>query len=114
MVDKLNDIVKKYNKTLQSANEMKPVDVKWDTYIDSSKQINDKNFKFEISDIARILKYKNIFAQGYIPNRSETVFIMKKVKNTVPWTYIINILNWEEIVWRFNENEMHKNKSKRI
>ena len=93
---------------------MKPVDVKWDTYIDSSKQINDENSKFEISDIARILKYKNIFAQGYIPNWSEAVFIIKKVKNTVPWTYIINILNWEEIVWRFNENEMHKNKSKRI
>ena len=90
---------------------MKPIDVKWDTYIDSSKQINDKNSKFEISDIARILKYKNIFAQGYIPNWSEAVFIIKKVKNTAPWTYIINILNWEEIVWRFNENEMHKYKS---
>ena len=42
---------------------MKPVDVKWDTYIDCGKEINDKNPKFKISNIVRILKYKNIFAK---------------------------------------------------
>ena len=51
---------------------------------------NDKNPKFKVGDHVRISKYKNIFAKGYSPNWSEEVFVIKKVKNTVPWTYVIN------------------------
>ena len=76
---------------------MKPVDVKSNTYIDSSKEINDKDPKFKIGDIVRISKYKNIFAKGYVPNWSEKVFVIKKVKNTVSWAYVINDLKDEEI-----------------
>ena len=47
---------------------MKPVDVKDNTYIDSSKEVNDKNPKFKVGDLVRISKYKNIFAKGYTPN----------------------------------------------
>ena len=32
---------------------MKPVDLKSNTYIDSSREINEKDSKFEISDIVR-------------------------------------------------------------
>ena len=67
-IDKLDDIVNKYRNTYHSTIKMKPVDVKSSTYIDSSKQINDKDPKFKIGDILRILKYKNIFAKGYVPN----------------------------------------------
>ena len=74
---------------------MKPVDVKPKTYIESSKEINHKYPKFKIGDIVRISKYKNIFAKGYVPNRSEEAFVIKKFKNTVPWTYIINDLKDE-------------------
>ena len=80
---------------------MKPVDVKLNTYIDSSKEINNIDPSFKIGDIIRISKYKNIFAKGYTPNWSEEVFVIKKVKNTVPWTYVINDLNEEEIVGTF-------------
>ena len=59
---------------------MKVVDVKSSTYIDSSKEINDKDAKFIIGDIVRISKYKNVFAKGYTPNWSEKVFVIKKVK----------------------------------
>ena len=76
---------------------MKPTDVKSNTYIDSSKEINNKDPKFKIGDIVRISKYKNILAKGYTPNWSE-VFVSKKVKNTVEWTYAINDLNREEIL----------------
>ena len=76
---------------------MKPTDVKSNTYIDSSKEINNKDPKFKIGDIVRISKYKNILAKGYTPNWSE-VFVSKKVKNTVEWTYVINDLNREEIL----------------
>ena len=79
------------------------------TYIDFKKEINDKNPKFKFGDHVRIFKYKNIFAKGYIPNWSEEIFIIKKIKNTVPWTYVINDLNGEEIIGAFYENELGTN-----
>ena len=69
---------------------------------------NDRYPKFKVGDHVRISKYKNIFAKGYTPNWSEEVFVIKKVKNTVPWTYITNDLNGEEIVATFYEKELHQ------
>ena len=85
-IDTLVNIVNKYNNTFHSTIKMKPVDVKSSIYIGSSKEINNKVPKFKIGDIVRITKYKNIFGKGYVPNWSEEVFVIKKVKNTVPWT----------------------------
>ena len=70
-LDKLDDIVNKYNNTYISTIKMKPVDVKLSAYIDSSKEINDKDPKFKIGDIVRISKYKNIFSKCYVPNWSD-------------------------------------------
>ena len=111
-IDKLDHIVNKYNNKYHSTIKMKPVDVKSSTYIDSSKQINDKDPKFKIGDIVRILKYKNIFAKGYVPNWSQEVFAIKKVENTVPWTYVIIDLNREETVESFYEKEWQKTNQK--
>ena len=83
-IDNLDDIVNKYNNTYYSTIKIKPVDVKPSTYIESSKEINYQDPKFKIGDIVRISKYKNIFAKGYVPNWSEEVFVIKKVKHTVP------------------------------
>ena len=77
-IDKLGDIVNKYNNAYHSTIKIKPVDIKSNTYIDSSKEINNKDPKFKIGDIVRISKYKNIFAKGYTPNLSEEVFVIKK------------------------------------
>ena len=63
-IDKLDDIVNKYNNTYHSTIKIKPVNVKSNTYTNSSKEINDKNPKFKIGDIARISKYKNTFPKG--------------------------------------------------
>ena len=60
-VDKLDDIVNKFNNTYRRTIKMKPVDVKDDTYIDSVKEVNDKDPKFKVGDHVRISKYKNIF-----------------------------------------------------
>ena len=111
-IDKLDDIVKKYNNTYHTSIKMKPVDVKDNTYIDIKKEVNDKNPKFKVGDHVRISKYKNIFAKGYMPNWSEEIFIIKKIKNTVPWTYVINDLNGEEIIGTFYENELQKTDQK--
>ena len=81
--------------------KMMPIDVNDNTYIDCINDVNDKDLKFQVSDYAIISKYKNIIARGYAPNESEEVFAIKKVKNTVPWKYVINDLNGEEIIGTF-------------
>ena len=53
-IDKLDDIVNKYNNAYHITIKMKPVDVKSNTYINCSKETNDKGTKFKIGDIARI------------------------------------------------------------
>ena len=82
---------------------MKPIDVKDNTYIDFGKEVDNNDHKFKVSDHVRISKYKNIFSKGYTPNWSEEVFVIKRIKNTVPWTYVIDDLNGEEIAGTFYE-----------
>ena len=72
------------------------------------KKLIIKIQNFKVGDYIRISKYKNIFAKGYMPNWSEEVFIISKIENTVPWTYVINDLNGEEIIGRFYEKELQK------
>ena len=91
---------------------MKPVDVEDNTYIDFEKEVNYKDPKFKVGDYVRISKYKNILAKGYITKRSEEVFVIKKFKNTVPWTYVINDLNGKEIIGTFYEKELQKTNQK--
>ena len=87
-INKLDEIVNKYNNTYQGTIKTKPVDVKPSIYIDFNKENNKEGPKFKVEDHARISKYQNIFAKGYLPNWSEEVFLIKRVKNTVPWTML--------------------------
>ena len=82
--------------------------------LNSSKEINDKNLKFKVGDNVRISKHKNAFAKGYTPNWSEEVFVIKKVKNALPWTYVMSDLNGEEIAGTFYENELEKTNQEEI
>ena len=107
-IDKLDDIVDEYNNIYHTTIKMKPFDVKDSTYINADKEINYKDPKFKVGDRVIISKYKNIFAKGFMPNWSEEVFVIKKVKNTIPWTYVINDLNGEEIIGTFYEKELQK------
>ena len=111
-IDKLDDIVNKVNNTYHSTIKIKPVDVKPNTYVDSCKETNDKDPNFKLDDIVRISKYKNIFTKGCTPNWPEEVFVIKKVKNPVPWTYVINDINGKEIVGTFYEKELQKTNQK--
>ena len=64
-VGKLDDIVNKRNNTYQSTVKMKPADVKLNSYIKSSKEINDKDPKFKIANTVRISKYRKKTVKGY-------------------------------------------------
>ena len=91
---------------------MKPVNVKSNTYIDSSKEINDKDYKFKIGDIVRISKYKNILTKIYTPNSCGEVFVIKKVTITLQWIYFINDFNGEKIAGTFYENVIKRKDNK--
>ena len=107
-IDKLDDIINEFINTYHGTINMKPVDVKDNVYIDFKNEVNDKDPNFKVVDYVRISKYKNIFAKGYTPNWSEEVSVIKKVKNTVLWTYVISDLNGEEIIGTFYEKELQK------
>ena len=103
-IDKLDDMVNEYNNTYHRTIKMRPVDGKDNAYIDSiDLHANDKDPKVKVGDHVRISKYENIFAKRCTSNWSEEVFAIKKVKNTVPWTYVINDLDGEEIIGIFYE-----------
>ena len=95
-INKLDDTVNKYNNTYQSTIKAKPSEVKSNTYIEKLK------LKLDI-----LLEYQNIkvFLQKFtFQNWSEEIF----VKDTLPWTYVINDLKDEEIVGTFYENKLNK------
>ena len=110
--DVLDNIANKYNNTVHRTLKMKSAEVTSDSHAEYNQDYNKKDPKFKVGDHVRISKYKNIFAKGYSPNWSGEVFVIKEVKNTVPWTYVINDLNGEEIIGTFYEKELQKTNQK--
>ena len=110
---KLDDIVNEYNNAYHRTIKMKqPVDVKDNTYINFNKNVNDKNPKLKVGDHVRISKYKNIFAKGYSPNWSKEVFVIKEVKNTVPWVLVILLV--KKLLERFIKKNFKKQINKHL
>ena len=110
--DVLEDIVNKYNNTVHRTIKMKPIHVTSDSYAEHNEDSNEKDPKLKVGDHVRIPKYKNIFAKGYTANSTEEVFVVSKIKNTVPWTYVISDLNGELIARSFCEKELQKTSQK--
>ena len=104
-IDKLDDIVKEYNNKYHTSIKMEPVDVKDNTYINVKKETNDKNPKFKVGDHVRISMYKNIFAKSYMANWFEEIFVIRKIENTVPWTYVIFGTFYEQELQDARQNE---------
>ena len=59
--DVLDDIVNKYNNTVHRTIKMKPIDVKDNTYVDSKKEVNDKDPKFKFKLIVSEFLSTKIF-----------------------------------------------------
>ena len=108
--DALDDIVN--NNTVHRTIKKKPIDVTSDSFAEYNEDSNKKNPKFKVGEHVRISKYKNIFAKRYASNWSEEIFIVSKIKNTVPWNYTISDLNGEEITGSFYKNELQKTNQK--
>ena len=104
----LDDVVDKYNNTINRSIGMKPKDVKADKKAVYVEESNKKSTRFSVGNRVRISKFKNIFAKGYTPNWSKEIFIVNKIKNTVPWTYELKDLNGEDIIGSFYGRELQK------
>ena len=98
-IDRLDDIVNKYNNT--------------HIYINFNSKNNTEDPKFKVGDNVRISQYKNIFAKSYVTNWSEEIFVFTKAKNTVPWTYLISDPNGEAVVGTFYEKKTPKKQIKK-
>ena len=82
--DVLDDIVNKYNNTVHRTIKTKSIEVTRDSYAEYNEDFNKKDPKFKVGGNVRISKHKSIFAKGYTPNWSEDIFVINKIKNTVP------------------------------
>ena len=110
--DVLDDIAIKYNNTVHGTIEMKLIDVTSDSYHKYNEDSNVTKPKFKVCDHVRISKYKNISAKGNIKNWSEEVSVVSKIKDTVPWTYVITDLSGGKIAESFYEKELPKTNQK--
>ena len=106
--DVLDDIVNKYNNTVHRTIKMKPIDVTSDSYAEYNEDSNLTKSQFKVGNHVRISKYKNFFAKGYTQSCLEEVFVVSKIKYTVPWTYVISDLNCEKTAGNFYEKELQK------
>ena len=79
--------------------------LKPDSSAEDSVDSNEKNPKLKIDDHVKNSKNKNIFAKGYTPEFSEEIFMIRKIKKTVSWTYVRNHLNGEKNSETFYEKE---------
>ena len=108
------DLVHKYNNTHHRTIKRKPVDVKSNTYIDSSKEINDKDPKFKIGDIVRISKYKNIFLQKTIFQIGLKFLSLNKLKTLCPGYMLLAILKAKESLKHFRKKNCKKTNKKSL
>ena len=104
-IDELDDVVDKFNYTNYRTIKMKPISIKWSKYTGFYFKDNDKDSKLVI-----MCEYKNTKS----PSSSEEFFVIKKVKNTVPWTYAINDLSGEKNIGSFCEKRVAKDKANRV
>ena len=84
-IDKLDDVLNKWNTLYHSTIKLSSFYVRKAHILICIKR-RTKN----IINTQLVSTYKNIFAKGYVPNWSEEVFAITKVKNTVLWTCVIS------------------------
>ena len=106
--DVLHNIVDKYHTKARRTTKIKRIDVTSDSYAEQNEDSNKTEPKFKAGDHVMISKYKNIFAEGYTQNQLEEVFVVSKIKDTVPETYATSDLNGEPIAGIFYEKELPK------
>ena len=107
-IDKLDNIVNKYENIYHNAIKRRPVDVKSSRYIDSSKELNNIDLKFKIGAIVRITNYRNIFAKVYTPNGLKKFLCLIKLKILCHGHMLLINLIEEKLLERFTKKKLQK------
>src|SRR5271165_4119529 len=110
----LDRLLNEYNNKFHSTIKMTPTEASKEehkikvlenqTYLEPS---NEKP-KFKVGDKVRISRIKGLFEKGDLPNWSEALYIVDKVKQTNPYTYTVQDMNGEEILGSFYTEELQK------
>ena len=95
---------------------MKRADVKSNTYIDSSKEINNKKPKFKIGDTVRMSKYKNIAIMQKVTVQIglKEFLWLKKLKMLYPGQVLLMILTEKKLLERFTKTICKKQIKKNL
>lgn len=116
-LDILNDMVSGYNTSVHRIIKMRPIDVTkenekmlWERLYGDTLKTNS-HFRFEIGDVVRISKMKDIFEKGYTPNWTREYFYIIGRRNTNPVTYKLKDSRGEVLKGSFYEPEIQKIKS---
>ena len=112
-INKWDDIVHKYNSTCHSTIKMKPVDVKSNTYINSTKETNDEYPKFKIGGIVRISKFKSIFAKCLFQIGLKKFLLLQKLK-ALCRGHMLLVISMEKKLLEYFTKRIEKSKSKRV
>ena len=114
-IDIIHDLIFNYNNSYHRSIKMTPVEASLEK---NSKSVYDSLFpnekigklkgKFKVGDRVRISKKRKDFTKGYLPNFTEEIFVILKVLETDPPTYILNDMNDEIIKGSFYEQELVK------
>ena len=103
-IDILPSLLTKYNNTKHSTIKMTPTEASKNEALLLARQQHllaqedlspSKATKYNLGEKVRISRIKGIFEQGYLPNWSEELFEIVKVKNTNPTTYVLKDANKE-------------------
>jgi hypothetical protein len=111
-IDMQDNLLFKYNNTVHSTIKMTPTEASKRgklIYNPEPYSIPQKS-KFSVGDQVRISRIKGIFEKGYLPNWSEALYTIHKVKQTSPITYLLKDMNGEIVTGGFYSEELQKSK----
>lgn len=136
-VDVVPDIVDSLNHSVNRITKMKPIDVNFTNAEALLKKLYDpkepstmspqvknqvpekarrgrwKPAKYKAGDTVRVAKHKTIFEKSYLPNYTQAVYEIHKVKNGNPPTYILQDHNGTPIDGLFYEHEFSRAKEEK-
>ena len=101
-------IVNEYNNTYHRIIKTKPVDIKDNTYIDSSQEVNDKDPKFKVGDHVRISKHKNILLNDLLEIGLKRFLWLIKLKIQLHEHMLLVILMVKKLLDHFMKKKNYK------
>ena len=90
--DVLDDIVDKYNNTVHRTIKMKAIDITSDSYAKYNEDLIKKTLNLKSMILSEYQKTKTFLLKDILKIGLKKILLLAKLKNTVPWTYVISDL----------------------